>query len=294
MRRGGRHRRALALMLLIMTSAMSACLLVLACGFQVLGGSAEETTNDGQSPFDDGALRDSTSDAQGGGGEEDGDGSSVEEIDGAPGCPSRFVRRGSSCVDEAKKHFTITANPSGNWTWAYRLNDAAAPIVTYPVSFVHDAQAGIHVWSRVTTALEPAVFLNAQDATVNLYGSFTMQPFELAFHPGPTNERSVVRWTAPIAANFSATIVARGLSGYNGAPPTTTGITVVRNNNNAAPLAAALLPTPDAGVQRIELSSSPWTQGETLDVRLDFGANGNYGFDSTGIDVTIVTPPKAQ
>jgi hypothetical protein len=201
-------------------------------------------------------------------------------------CPTNFTCTSGACVDNAQSRFTLTSNPSGNWTWAYHLvGTATDSVIIYPGSHTEAAQAGIQAWSRDPGSVTPGVFFNPSSAVVHPYGSFTMQPGELAFHPGALNENSIVRWTAPVARMFSARIIVRGLSGWMGAPPTTTGITVLRGTSVVGTIQ---LPTPDAGASEIDVGPAMYAPGDTLDVRVDFGANGNYGYDSTGVDVRVL------
>jgi len=266
---------------------------LVACGLRIVEGGGGALDDGDATRADDDATTGPRDDVQ------TDDTGRGDDVDADGVCPPSFVRGdgdgGDSgtgtgiCIDEAARSFTLAANPSGNWTWSYRLDDASAPVTKLPIAFVHDAQAGLHAWTRVVGTLEPAVFFNAKDASVNAYGSFTMQAFELAFHPGALNERAVIRWTAPAtnaSTSYAVTVVVRGLSGLNASPPTTTGITIAKNNQ---PLAVALLPLADAssGPRKLEIPASTFQKGDVLDVLLDFGPNGNYGFDSTGVNVTV-------
>ena len=100
------------------------------------------------------------------------------------------------------------------------------------------------------------------------------------------NENSVVRWTAPEANAYSATISLRGLAGYMGGPPTTTGITILK----ATTVIGNTQLTASATSAVIDVSAMPFAAGEALDVRVDFGSNGNFMFDSTGVDVVVRAP----
>jgi hypothetical protein len=203
-------------------------------------------------------------------------------------CPARFAPESGACVDRARDHVTLAANPSGNWTWAYREADASAPIVSYPASGTYDVQGVFFAWTRTAGVPDPpSVYVNPSDAATHPYGTFTMAPFELAFHPGALGERSVVRWTAPEAGDFALVVTVHGLSGWNGAQQTTTGVTVRRG---AVLLGSTQLGPSSEGPWSVTAPLGPWTQGEMLDVLVDYGANGDYGYDSTGIDVTMTAP----
>lgn len=229
----------------------------------------------------------------------DADDSAVADagLDACSSCPVGFTCSDAACTDYARTHFTLDANPSGGWTWGFREEDASAgAFVPYTIGQL-DTANGIEQWVAVTGAVTPGVFRNPSNIVIHPYASFTMTPLQMAFHPGPLNERSIVRWTAPVARDYGARIVVVGLSGYNDAPPTTTGITVTKTVDGGTSVVGAVDVGGDGGLGdagigpfAIDVAPAPFAQGDVLDIAVDFGANGNYGFDSTGIDVTIVAP----
>ena len=199
-------------------------------------------------------------------------------------CSSGFACVGGVCADRARERFTLSANPSGNWTYGWRVVAATGTgIVPYDRAFTDRQNAGIECWARDDAGVTPGVFRNPSTNVVHPYASFTMAPGDLAFHPGSLGENSVVRWTAPAAGSYRATVAVRGLSGYNGTPPTTTGVTVLKG---AAIVGSAQLGALDAGAE-IDLPPTSFAAGETFDVRVDEGADKNYDYDSTGVDVTV-------
>ncbi len=213
--------------------------------------------------------------------------------DACASCPSGFECTAGVCSDEARRHFTQAGNPDGNWTWAYRARPDAATL-PYAVTHTESTNAGIIAWSTSDASLTPSVFFNPDATAVNVFNkSVTMGPFGLAFHPGPNDENSVVRWTAPRAGTYRATVDLRGLSGGNGSLHTTSTATVARGDTI---LAVTLIGgdggpnSDDAGARKLALGALNFYAGDVLDVRLGYGANGNYFSDTTGVDVTITTP----
>ena len=58
--------------------------------------------------------------------------------------------------------------------------------------------AGLRIWPKESPT-EPWVAVNATRETITALG-ITWPAGQLALHPGPNGEYSVVRWTAPAAS----------------------------------------------------------------------------------------------
>ncbi len=136
--------------------------------------------------------------------------------------------------------------------------------------------AGIATWPRVNPR-EPWVGISVSSAVVRALG-ITWPPGKLAFHPGPLNEYSAVRWIAPRAGRYSVTASFTGF-----AERTTTDVHVLRNGES---LFQAKLNLEGCG------NEAQWSK--TLEVeaqaKLDFvvgSGNGSYGGDTTGLSVVI-------
>ena len=102
------------------------------------------------------------------------------------------------------------------------------------------------------------------------------EPGETIFHPGPGNERAVVRWTAP--SNGAFAVQSRFYSKDSGA----TDVSVLLNGT---PVYAANLDY-DGSESRYE-DRLVLAAGDTVDFTVGYGTDGNYYGDSTGIAVTI-------
>ncbi len=134
----------------------------------------------------------------------------------------------------------------------------------------------LNIWHS-ETGREPWATLNPSAGPVETPFSFTWPPRQVALHPGPRGEYSVVRWTAPapdryrIAATFAglfkATTDVQLL--YNGRPQFTSQLNIGGNPNTAT--------------HRCEL---PMAKGDTVDFVVGWG-NGSYGSDSTALTATI-------
>jgi hypothetical protein len=264
-----------------------------ACGIDAVGTSTAPTDlPPDPSERIDGAAGDAREDG------ERPDGAMI--VDASPdacACPADFVCNDGGCIDRGSTHFTLSANPSGAWAWGYRDGDASAgTFVAYAVAFA-DGTQGIDEWSTTVGSVTPGVFRNPSAMVIHPYASFTMAPAQMAFHPGPLNEHSIVRWTAPIAREFAARVVVSGLSGWMSAPPTTTGVTVTKTIDGGTSLVGMASVGGDGGLGdagvgpfTIDVPTATFAPGDVLDVAVDYGANGNFGYDSTGVEVTILAP----
>jgi hypothetical protein len=129
-------------------------------------------------------------------------------------CPSGFECLATKCVDRAAPHFSATmAQLLGNWSYGYETS-LGGMFMTY----THPWKAGvaIDVWTDVVTStLEPSVFHNSGLVT-ETYGGMTLTAGLLGLFPGAASEASVVRWTAPIAGNYTIAATFTGIS----TPPT--------------------------------------------------------------------------
>jgi len=141
--------------------------------------------------------------------------------------------------------------------------------------------AGIRIWPKVAP-VEPWVALNPTKQTIEALG-ITWPPGHLAFHPGPDNEFSVVRWSAPAAGEVQ---VEAGFTGL--AERATTDVHVLHNGRS---LFDALLNLGGSPNECRFARSFSVVAGDTIDCVVGSG-NGNYGGDTTGLAVTIKSGEK--
>src|SRR5262249_17228389 len=122
----------------------------------------------------------------------------------------------------------------------------------------------------------PAVFHNGTDHVVTSE-TITVQPGQLAYHPGSSGQFSVVRFTAP---NDGAYSLASAFSPVDSLA--TTDVHVLLNNVSVF----------DGAVQGPSTSASVDHQftlhtGDTLDFKVGYGSNHNFLNDSTGLSAVL-------
>jgi large repetitive protein len=173
--------------------------------------------------------------------------------------------------------FSATDNPNGAWQygWAPSLGSA------FQRDAVQRSIDGLDFWQGNPAGDvhgNPSVSHNGTGAPITLGETTLFQPGQLAFHPGPGGEYAVVRWTAPAAGVIS---VGATFTGLAFTVPTTTDVHVLHNGSvlfNGAVTAFGAGPSFNA--TRTILA------GDTIDFAVGFG-NGDYGFDTTGLDAVI-------
>lgn len=138
------------------------------------------------------------------------------------------------------------------------------------------AVSDLRLWPKETSR-EPWVGKNLSQRTIDVVG-IKWPSGHLAMHPGPKNENSVVRWTAPADGEIEVSVQFRGL-----AECATTDVRVLHKGQE---LFQALLningsPNEAKFEKRVAVAA-----GDTLDCVVGFG-NGNHGGDTTGLSFTV-------
>ncbi len=176
--------------------------------------------------------------------------------------------------------FSPTSNPSGVWSYGYKANDTA-PFEQYLVSGF--PWADTQSWSSFKNGYCcPLVAANTAGTTISYNGSVIHPADLLNLHPGPGGDWSVVRWTAPASGNYRIRGRFQGLDTAG----TTTSLQILRNG--------AAVQTGDInsyGVPTAYDFTVSVAVGETFDFAVNFGNNGNFGNDSTGLAAIIATVP---
>ena len=140
---------------------------------------------------------------------------------------------------------------------------------------------GLRLWPTHNPT-EPWAGVNATDKTVKALG-ITWPSKHLALHPGPKNEYSAVRWTAPAAGQIAIEAKFVGL-----ADKATTDVHVLHNGHA---LFDAVLNLNESGNEAQFSKTITVAPGDRIDCVVGSG-NGSYGGDTTGLALTIKTADK--
>jgi hypothetical protein len=171
--------------------------------------------------------------------------------------------------------FSATDNPDGVWSygWSPTLGGGFVPD-TATLSL-----AGIDDWlGEQAGDGNPSVTHNGTSDVVTV-SSVTWQPGQLVFHPGPSGQYSMVRWTAPRAGSLS---LAASFSGQDFIGPTSTDVHVL--HNNAPMFDGEVL---DFGAGPSFATTLTVLAGDTIDFAVGYGSDGMFDCDSTGLDATV-------
>ncbi|MCK6500506.1 MAG: LamG domain-containing protein, partial [Nitrospira sp.] len=166
----------------------------------------------------------------------------------------------------AEDFATDRGNPNGSWSYGWMPSDWAAFTL-----FGHHGVGfeGSPFWNRDSGDQPPVVWRNTSTET-----PWGVPPGYLALHPGPGNEASVVRWTAPDKGD--AKLVGRFLAGDGGAMSVT-----VRKGG------ATLWQAVDSGTFDLRTNV---LMGDTI----DFAVYGGYAFANTPLELHVTLETEVR
>jgi hypothetical protein len=192
----------------------------------------------------------------------------------AANCEDR--RTDSSAVAD----FSTAQNPRGVWTYGYQALNGSG-FTRYTAHRTSPDCASLDQWYVDSGGVrgEPSLSYNHTGQTVSCL-TISQPPDLLNLHPGPSGQKSVVRWTAPFSGKVTIQGRFQGIDTHG----TTTDVAVVHNSaamlfsgniNSYGATAPFSIPTSVAA-------------GDTIDFSVGYGSNGNYYYDSTGLSATII------
>lgn len=182
------------------------------------------------------------------------------------------------------KNFSDRQNPAGAWSYGWKMTPQAEFNIFKESRRDEPATA---IWFCPCEG--PSVAVNMGKETIHPAGTVDLPPGLLDLHPGSGGSCSVVRWTAPRAGNVRITGSFTGLSGYQGAPPTTTDVHVFVNGKESF---GKMINLEGQGNNVTFDLQAEVPAGGIVEFMVGFG-NGSHGFDGTGLEADIVlSEPK--
>ncbi len=185
-------------------------------------------------------------------------------------------------VYDVAADFSTNSNPNGVWSYGYAANLGGSLILYTDTSY---STASVIGWWHNIAYQTPAIFYNRSDhATTAGDGTPNLGPHQACFHPGPDNEYSTYRFTAPAAGNYQlhASFVGADING------TTTDVHILLNDSLIF----------DGSVNGFGPGTGPSFNTDLVlqaNDRVDFEVgDGTSGFfsDSTGIQATLTSSPQ--
>lgn len=174
--------------------------------------------------------------------------------------------------------FSSISNPNGVWSYGY----AATLGGTFNHYFDHFNRDGLNVW-RLNLQLDvPLCLHNPTPYTIPLgpFNTPTIGGGVIALHPGPNNEYSVVRFTAPTNGVYHVTgsFFGQDIIG------TSTDVHILKNGESIF----------DGTVSGFGPGSGPsfytiptLLEGDYLDFAVGYGPNANFLYDMTGLSAWV-------
>jgi hypothetical protein len=189
----------------------------------------------------------------------------------------------SNTAYDAVADFSSTNNPAGAWSYGYKA--ALASSLTLFTGSGPAYGSGIVSWSPNSGgACCPMVVRNTTGATQS-YLSITQPADLLNLHPGASDEKTTVRWTAPAAGSYRIAGRFQGIDTGG----TTTDVHILHNNaevwaNNINGYGAE-------AAFNLTLSVNA---GDVIDFEVGFGSNNAYYNDSTGLAAAITPSANSE
>ena len=139
-----------------------------------------------------------------------------------------------------------------------------------------DVFSKLDIWHS-ETGREPWATLNPSDKPFETPFSFTWPPRQVALHPGPNGQYSVVRWTAPAPEHYAIAATFTGLF------HATTDVHLLHNGRSLFTTKLNMDANPNSSTRTCDLTLA---KGDTIDFVVGWG-NGSYGSDSTALTATV-------
>ncbi len=181
-------------------------------------------------------------------------------------------------IYSAANDFSLASNPNDAWSYGYS-NTLGGNLNLYDVATV-DARgfSGIDAWTSSAIGVDPYVNHNRTNTDIS-WQTVKTPANSLGFHPGPSGQDSVVRWTAPSTTAIDLSV---SFSGIDYVFPTSTDVHVLMNGTSLFDgTVSAFGPGPTF------TTSLSVAAGDAIDFVVGVGQNGNHQGDSTGLDATI-------
>ena len=169
--------------------------------------------------------------------------------------------------------FSLASNPNGVWTYGSEstLGGTFSP---YLSSGTHSS--GLEVWSNGSLPLD---FYNPTGSPIFLAGTVNIPTGAAGFHPGPSGEYSLFRFTTPFAGTYNLSVSFTGFDVVG----TTTDVHVLQGSSSLFSGDIHGYLSTASYIGSLSLAAN-----EIVDFAVGPGVNG-YSYDTTGIAATLST-----
>jgi hypothetical protein len=175
----------------------------------------------------------------------------------------------------------LGGDPANNPNGAFTYGTLNGPGITKfnTVSFPNYGGGPLTSWNH--GSIDPNVMYNTNPTHVSHLGNILWPINSMHLHPAANGTPAVVRFTAPAAGQY------RAVGYFDNRNKITTSDAHIRANGGSPLFNAAITGGGSFGkVAPFDLTVN-LAAGGTLDFYVGYGSNGNYGSDSTGLELTI-------
>ncbi len=177
--------------------------------------------------------------------------------------------------------FSTNSNPNGVWSYGYATNLGGSLVLYTDTS---SSTAKVLGWWHSIALGAPAVFYNrTANPTTAGDGTPNLAPHQACFHPGPDDEYSIYRFTAPAAGNYQLQASFVGADSVG----TTTDVHVLLNDS---PIFNGSVNGFGPGTGPSFSTNLMLRANDRVDFEVGYGSN-NFYYDTTGIQATFTTSP---
>ena len=177
-----------------------------------------------------------------------------------------------AAVYDVNADFSTASNPNGVWTYGFETT-LGGPLTLYDQPNATDCGSGAWRSLTVQSLQAPVDCSNKTNSQVGLVPAHTA-----AFHPGPSGEFSVFRFTTPAAGSYDLAAVFSAID--NGG----TDVHILDNGTSLFSHEIDPANTPESFSATLLLVA-----GELIDFAVGVGTDGNFFSDSTGINASLTT-----
>lgn len=183
--------------------------------------------------------------------------------------------------------FSSTDNPNHVWSYGWS-STLGSGLNLFTQSNPLNPNFPSDVWSTPTIPALMAEHNGTESILFDRVHSRTFQPNQLALHPGPNGQYSLLRWEAPETGTYSLT------SAFSLLDATAEGATDVHVLHNNVQLFSDFINSFGLITSSTSFNTTlSVLGGDTVDFAVGFGSNLNFIDDTTGVDVTITSVPAS-
>lgn len=180
-------------------------------------------------------------------------------------------------IYDAAADFSPTSNPNGVWSYGSSTTLGSAFIL----GTTSGNTSGIDYWINDWFSAAPSVTHNGTGSAITV-AFITWGPGQLGFHPGPSSEYAIVRFTAPDTSLYDLA------SSFSGLDSTISGTDVYVLLNSASIFDGTVTSFGSGPSFATQLSLAA---GDTVDFVVG-DLDGNHFNDTTGLSATLTAVPE--